>query len=234
MRVQRWSCLLGLLCMPAGVILDEWTASQHPSSTCFVKLNSTIDISCSTSLSDPLGLSLMRRFPEAVNVVYLSLDNGEIAKITQAAQFQNRIRVSPGSKVKNGHNFTVQLSQLGVEDTNLFFCNWTHFENSKFKDLSSTGTVLLVGETDPEEKCESNSMELVLICLLVTVVVVIVVLSIVALVFKCMKFRDVFRPNGEVKPPTETRHRLVIPEQPVHHQPYLITSMSPPGHRTLP
>ncbi|KAM9410883.1 uncharacterized protein ACWYII_025809 isoform 2-T2 [Salvelinus alpinus] len=70
MDVLLWRCVLGLLCTPAVL---TWTVSQSPSAVSLMKVNSSAEILCSTSLPDPTGLYLMGRFHDNRDVLYLSI-----------------------------------------------------------------------------------------------------------------------------------------------------------------
>uniref|UniRef100_A0A3Q1HL30 Immunoglobulin V-set domain-containing protein n=1 Tax=Acanthochromis polyacanthus TaxID=80966 RepID=A0A3Q1HL30_9TELE len=132
-------CLLELEnCLPALF------ASQNPSSVSYKRVNSSAKITCSTSLSDPLGVYLYRRFPSDQDIVYLAFTRRLITKKTINEHFKDRIIVTEDQQITGGNGFTMQLSLLEHEDTNLYYCSWTYFESKRRQTLSSNGTVIIV------------------------------------------------------------------------------------------
>ncbi|XP_008303195.1 uncharacterized protein LOC103374823 [Stegastes partitus] len=226
MKVQWWGCMLGLFCMPAEVILIIWTASQNPASTSYKRVNSSAEITCSTSLSDPMGVYLHRRFHSNKDIVYLSLKGGLITKNTINEDFAGRIVVTPDQQIKGGYGFTMQLSLLELEDTNLYYCSWTYFELSKKQTVSSNGTVIIVSETGPKEQCREPIWDFTLILLSITAFIVVLSLFIAALIWRCRRFKKHFRPGRAAEPPAPDRPQHVCPQQHVQLSPYLITSSS--------
>lgn len=108
-----------------------------------MKVNSSAEITCSTSLPDVLGLYLQRKFHRKSEIVYLSLHQGKVTKNTTAEEFIGRIQVTPNMQGKDGFKFTLRLSLLGLDDTDLYYCRWSHF-NLKKESLISTGTIVIV------------------------------------------------------------------------------------------
>uniref|UniRef100_A0A3P8TU18 Immunoglobulin V-set domain-containing protein n=1 Tax=Amphiprion percula TaxID=161767 RepID=A0A3P8TU18_AMPPE len=119
-------------------------SSQNPSSVSYKRVNSSAEITCSTSLSDPLGVYLYRRFPSDQGIVYLAFTGQEITKTTINEHFKDRVIVTEDQPVRGGNGFTMQLSLLELEDTNLYYCSWTYFESMRRQTLSSNGTVIIV------------------------------------------------------------------------------------------
>ncbi|XP_041829260.1 uncharacterized protein LOC121632136 [Melanotaenia boesemani] len=225
MKAYWWSCVLGLLCMTTEVILNELQAVQKPSTISQVKVNSSVEIMCSTSLPEPLTLSLRRRFEwkKTDNVVYLSLENGAIKKITTDKKFEDRIRISHGPQGHGlKHGFTLQLSLLGLKDTDLYYCHWT-YANSRIVSLTSNGTVIIVRESIPTDHCEDPNLDFTFISLSVTALTVILSFFIGAIIFTCRKFRKQFKPARVERPSRSDRPPHICPRQPPHNCSYLIT-----------
>ncbi|XP_032358020.1 uncharacterized protein LOC116671134 isoform X2 [Etheostoma spectabile] len=170
MKAHWWSCVLGLLCMPASVMLSTWTVSQDPSSISLMRVNSSAKITCSTSLPDPLGLYLQSGFHDIRDIVFLSLENGLVTKNTTDPEFAGRINVAPDQQIREGHGFTLQLSLLGEEDTNVYYCSWRYFksETANIETLPSIGTVIIVKESYPHIQCGDHIWDLLLIAFSVT------------------------------------------------------------------
>ncbi|CAK6982811.1 uncharacterized protein LOC128381577 [Scomber scombrus] len=226
MRAHWWSCMLGLLCLPAEVTLNTWRASQNPSTISVVRVNSSVEITCSTTLPEPMGLYLETRFPNIGNIMFLSLQKGQITKNTTIEEFKDRIQVTRKKQPAGSPEFTMSLSLRGPEDTNLYFCRWTYFESSKRGELSSNGTVIIVTEKDPQEHCRFHFLDLTFITLSVTAFTIISCLAIGALILRCKRFKKDFQPmRVEIKPrPNRPVH--VCPQQRALHSPYLVTSDS--------
>ncbi|CAJ1081143.1 uncharacterized protein LOC117830175 [Xyrichtys novacula] len=224
MRAQRLNCVLGLLCMSAEVILGMGTVSQEPSSISFMRVNSSAEITCSTSTSGALGFSLHRYFKNNEEIVYQNLKNGEVTKTTIKGKFEGRIRVTPAPKIHQGQGFILQLSLLGVEDTDVYFCSWSYLSTNTAipPTQSSKGTVIIVREKDPKEQCKHQMLDLIFIVLSVTAFIVVLLFFIVVLT-KCNRFHAHFRPTR-----AETASRPARPQLDsthfAEHYPYLITS----------
>lgn len=109
-------------------------------------INSSLEIKCSTSLENLSGLSLKRRFLGDELILYLNFDKGVVTKNTTMDKFQNRISMSkeqldPGAR----YTFKLQLSLLGLEDTDLYYCSWAYIdEQYNNVNLESNGTVVIV------------------------------------------------------------------------------------------
>ncbi|KAE8284616.1 hypothetical protein D5F01_LYC17951 [Larimichthys crocea] len=225
MKAHWWSCVLGLLCMPAEVMLSRWTASQEPSSMSLMGINSSVEITCSTSLPDPMGVYLHRGFHGDEDAVYLDLEKGKVEKATVAPEFKGRIDVSSDQQIKDGFRFTFQMSRLELTDTDYYYCRWIFLKTTKLEDLSSSGTVIIVKERNPTaRKCVDDIWELTFIALSVTAFTVVLFLIIGALIMQCKRFRKSFKPARAVSPPRPNRPPHVRTQQRVHHCPYLITS----------
>ncbi|XP_023129177.1 uncharacterized protein LOC111570566 [Amphiprion ocellaris] len=236
MKVHWWSCVLGLLCMPAEVMLSIWTASQNPSSVSYKRVNSSAEITCSTSLSDPLGVYLYRRFPSDQGIVYLAFTGQEITKTTINEHFKDRVIVTEDQPVRGGNGFTMQLSLLELEDTNLYYCSWTYFESMRRQTLSSNGTVIIVRERDPQEPCREPVWDFTLILLSITAFIVVLCLFIAALIWRCRRFKKRFRPGRAAVPPRPARldrPQHICPQQRPQHCPYLITSTTTSDFRGI-
>ncbi|KAM4526292.1 uncharacterized protein V3H82_000706 [Fundulus diaphanus] len=237
MKAKWWSCVLGLLCMPAGVILDPWTAFQSPSSISNVRVNSSLEIRCTTTLESPVGLSLKRHFLKDEQILYLSFGNGDGFKDTKAEKFKNRTgitREQPNQGVK--YSFKLQLSLLGLEDTDLYYCRWTYFDEVTYRhiDLDSNGTVIIVREDGPVTECSNSTVDLTLICLSIAACTTILLIFVGAVMVRCTRFKKRFTPGRPYAPPLPPRPpRPPRPSQPqhpylqqqnVHHCPYMMTS----------
>ena len=133
---KKWYCISSLFFM----YFFSLTVSQDPELIPLMRVNSSAEITCSTSLSNPMGLNLYRQFHGNMKVVYLSLDNGQVTRNTIAPEFEGRIH---HQQMKDGHGFTLQLSLLRQEDTDLYYCSWQYFEKS-LETLQSNGTMIIV------------------------------------------------------------------------------------------
>ncbi|RVE59293.1 hypothetical protein OJAV_G00187100 [Oryzias javanicus] len=161
MNARWWSFLFGLVCVRAEG--TRWTASQSPASIRRVEINSSLEISCSTSLPRVLSLSLHRLFKSDAQIVYLSLNDGEITKQNPRADYVDRVRVT-GERSESEYQVTLRLSELQQDDTDLYYCSWTYTEAYAVEHLRSNGTVLIVGEKRPEPRCQMPPLDLVLVC----------------------------------------------------------------------
>ncbi|XP_029312368.1 uncharacterized protein LOC115024717 isoform X2 [Cottoperca gobio] len=99
-------------------------------SLCRMRVNSSAEIRCSTSLSNPMGLTLQRSFHGKPDVVYLDLKNGTLIKNTTAQEFKGRIHVAADRHTEEGCGFILRLSLLGLEDTGLYFCSWSYMSHT--------------------------------------------------------------------------------------------------------
>ncbi|XP_034717288.1 uncharacterized protein LOC117937423 [Etheostoma cragini] len=229
MKAHWWSCVLGLLCMPANVMLSTWTVSQDPSSISLMRVNSSAKIKCSTSLPEPLGLYLKSGFHDMRDIVFLSMENGLVTKNTTDPEFAGRINVAPDQQIREGYGFTLQLSLLGQEDTNVYYCYWKYFklDTAVIETLPSIGTVIIVKETDPQVQCGDHIWDLTLIAFSVTAFTVLIFLLFRGLVRR-KQFKKNFRPARAGKPPGVNRPQRVCPHQGSQHCPYLVTSVNSP------
>ncbi|KAF1374228.1 hypothetical protein PFLUV_G00247470 [Perca fluviatilis] len=225
MKAHWWNCVLGLLCMPANVMLSTWTVSQDPSSIS-LRVNSSAKITCSTSLPEPMGLSLKRAFHDKRDIVFLSLKNGLVTKYTIVEEFVGRINVAPDQQIRAGYGFTLQLSLLGQEDTDLYYCSWIYFksETANIETLPSNGTIIIVKERDPQEQCRDHIWDLILIAFSVTALIVLSFLF-AGVIVRCKRFKKNFRPARAVKPPRVNRPQHVCVCQ---QCPYLDTYVNNP------
>ncbi|XP_031609205.1 uncharacterized protein LOC116330886 [Oreochromis aureus] len=226
MKAHWWSCVLGLLCMPAEVILDIGKAFQNPSTISFMRVNSSAEIMCTTSLANPMGLYMHRRFHKEQDVVYLDLNEFSVTKDTISNKFKGRINVSPAKQITQElRGFTFQLSLLELEDTNLYYCEWIYTDNKLNKLLmTSNGTVIIVREGGPEEQCTNSILDLTLICSIVIGFTVILFLIIGVLIIRCKRYKKKFRPAVPELPPRSERPRQTCSCH--HHSAYLVTSLS--------
>ncbi|KAM8729486.1 uncharacterized protein AB9X84_026717 [Acanthopagrus schlegelii] len=226
MTAHWWSCLLGLLCMPAEVILSTWTVSQEPVSITQMRVNSSMKITCSTSMYETMGVYLRRSFHGKNDVVFLALENGQVTKDTITENFAGRIHIAKEQQITEGCGFTWELSLLGLDDTDHYYCSWIYFNSEKGNQetRSSNGTIVLVGERDPQEQCSHNIDGLIFIAMSVTAFTAILSLIIGALVVRIKRFKKKFRPARDVRPSRPNRPQHVCHHQTVQHCPYLITS----------
>ncbi|XP_031147015.1 uncharacterized protein LOC116044117 isoform X1 [Sander lucioperca] len=233
MKAHWWNCVLGLLCMPANVMLSTWTGecvfSQDPSSISLMRVNSSAKITCSTSLPEPMGLYLQRAFHDKRDIVFLSLKNGLVTKNTTAAEFVGRINVAPDQQIREGYGFTLQLSLLGQEDTGLYYCSWLYFKSdmANSEKLPSNGTIIIVKEGDPQEQCRDHIWALILIAFFVTAFTVLLFL-LVRVIVRRKRFKKNFRPARAVKPPRVNRPHHICPQRGDQHCTYLDTYVNSP------
>ncbi|XP_043958067.1 uncharacterized protein LOC122822973 [Gambusia affinis] len=240
MKAKWWSSVLALLCMPAEVILSTWTASQSPISISNVWINSSLEIKCSTSLENLSGLSLKRRFLGDELILYLNFDKGVVTKNTTMDKFQNRISMSkeqldPGAR----YTFKLQLSLLGLEDTDLYYCSWAYIdEQYNNVNLESNGTVVIVREGRPAKECSVRTVDLTLICLSIAAFTGVFLMIIGLMIVRCRRFKKNFtpfrgyapplppRPSRPPRPPRPNQPRNIYTQQQqtVDHCPYMMTS----------
>lgn len=218
---------MGLLCMPADVILRSWQVSQEPEATIFKNINSSTKITCSTSLSEPLGVGLYRKFNNS-QIAYLDFNYSQVLKSTIDAEFKGRTDITKEQQMTEGFRFNFQLSMLKQDDTDLYYCRWVFFSSTTFKimTLSSKDTLIIVREEEPQQQCKEHVEDLIFIILSATTAfIAILFVVIAALIVKCKRFKKTFRPARAVKPPRPHRPQHVCPEHSHHHVPYLITSL---------
>ncbi|XP_035469465.2 T-cell antigen CD7 [Scophthalmus maximus] len=227
MKGHLWICVLGLLCMPAEAILQTWTVSQRPLSV-LMRVNSSAEITCSTSLPEPMGLYLRRLFRNGEDVVYLDLKNGRVTKRTTAPEFMGRIEVTPHQQIEAGCGFTLRLSLLGLGDTDLYYCTWSHFKSQMgmLDTQSSNGTLIIVTETDPQEQCKVQIFVVILMSLSVLAFTILLVFFVGALILKCTRLKKHFRPAKAVAPRRPYSPQHVCPQYRSQHSPYMSTTAS--------
>lgn len=111
-----------------------------------MRVNSSAEIVCTTSLASPMGLYMHRRFHKEQDVVYLDLNEFSVTKNTTSNKFKGRINISPAKQIKQElRGFTFRLSLLELEDTNLYYCEWIYTDEKLNKLLmTSNGTVIIV------------------------------------------------------------------------------------------
>lgn len=93
-----------------------------------------------------MGLSLQRRFhrnSEATDVMYLALVEGKVTKVTEAPKFEGRLQHRQSGE---GLGFTLTLSLLRLDDTDLYYCSWNHIDTQTYdiRTYSSSGTIIIV------------------------------------------------------------------------------------------
>lgn len=77
--------------------------------------------------------------------MYLNIVNGEVTSHTTNAKFKGRIHVTRDERIKDRYGFRWQLSPLGVEDTNWYYCQWISYE-SAMDDIKIGTTIIVTGE----------------------------------------------------------------------------------------
>ncbi|XP_011471782.1 uncharacterized protein LOC105353787 [Oryzias latipes] len=224
MKAHWWSCLFGLLWVNAEGA--RWTASQRPASTLRVEINSSLEISCSTSLPNTLGLTLYRSFKASTKIVYLSLDKSGILKQTPDTDFIDRVRVTR-ERSDSEYEVTLQLSKLKEDDTDLYYCTWTYLDVHSVKHLKSNGTVVIVGEKRPEARCQILTLDLVLVCGGITAFVLILCFSAVSFWRgRRGQIKRSFRPTAPPRLERPHRHRSCsCNSHPPQIESYLVTSL---------
>ncbi|XP_029383957.1 uncharacterized protein LOC115060221 [Echeneis naucrates] len=209
MKVCEWSCVFGLLCMPAEVVLQTWTVSQDPHSVSHLSVKSSARITCSTSLSNPVGLYLNRYFDREKDVLYLSLQDGLVTKNVTAPQFRGRIEITP-ERHRSGFTFTLDLDLLVQDDTDLYYCTWSCLtKNHKKESQSSNGTLIIVREWGSQELCNNQIQDLFLIIFIVATSVFLICIA--ALIVRYRKFRRTFRPSRDAIPPRPENLLYICP-----------------------
>ncbi|KAL3046029.1 hypothetical protein OYC64_004106 [Pagothenia borchgrevinki] len=199
MEALGWSCVLGILCLPAEVLLHTWTVSQEPSSTSIKTINSSAEISCSISLSDPVSLRLQRKFHSKTEVSFLHFEKGKIATNTADGVFKKRIHVSERKQLDGGVGVSFKIDLMQLQDTDLYFCTWGYVDKVSVQ-LPTNGTIIIVRE-DPQELCGlgNHIPDLVLIAFSVTAFTVIVLLFTGAMILRHRRKR--FTPGRAAEPP---------------------------------
>ncbi|XP_018617207.1 uncharacterized protein LOC108939975 [Scleropages formosus] len=187
METLQWTCLLGLLSVRAAPSWSETPmVSQSPKAISLLKVHSTAEIRCKSTLHDPVGLYLKRRFSDDKQVLYLSVPK---LLLTFGRGYEHRV-----SMTGKCCNFTFQMSQLMMDDTDGYYCSWTQFD-VKTKEITvykSKETIIIV--RDPNENCSRNStMEGIFFILSLPVLVIVVSVIIGAAVSYCTRTK-VYRP----------------------------------------
>ncbi|XP_054616169.1 uncharacterized protein LOC129171494 [Dunckerocampus dactyliophorus] len=215
MKVGWWSCVLGLFCIPT--VVHTWPVSQNPSQTSVVSVNSSLEITCSTVLPHPVGVYLRRHFRGRRDVLYLSLDKGRLAKSTVCAEFEGRIHITSFTHPDKGHGFTIKLSLLQMEDTDLYNCQWTSFklDTQTEQTILNNDTLIIVRDV---KQC-SNVLDLILIAVNVTVFTVTMAAGGVILRNR-YKFKKHFQPGIQSVPTRMYRIQRVCHHHRGHHDPY--------------
>ncbi|XP_061910962.1 uncharacterized protein LOC133655070 [Entelurus aequoreus] len=215
MEVGWWICALGLLSIPAGV--NTWPVSQNPSRTSVVTVNSFSEITCSTRLPDPVGVLLGRHFRSQRDVLYLSLERGRIAKNTTAAEFEGRIHITPFSHPEQGHGFTIKLSLLQKDDSDMYICQWTFLKSNTWtaKTILSNHSIIAVRDV---EQCH-KALNTILIAMNVMLLTVTMAVGVV-IVRHRYKFKGHFQPWGRSKPTRKFRIQHVCNHERGHNYPH--------------
>ncbi|KAG7232855.1 hypothetical protein INR49_008023 [Caranx melampygus] len=233
MKARWWSYVLGLFLMPTEVILNNWTVSQVPDSVSYMRVNSSAEITCTTSLSNPIGLYLRRYFHHDRDIVYLSLKEGKVTKNVIAPNYGGRVHMTPDKLTESkGSSFMLRLSLLELEDTDMYYCTWSHFstQRSQEETKSSNGTIIIVTKEGPQEPCTDQILDLILISLSVTAFTAVLILLIGVLTVKCKRFKKTFRPARDVERRRPNSSPYICPEC---RPPYMTTSANPLDFRGI-
>lgn len=93
-----------------------------------------------------MGFFLHRYFHGNKDIVHLNLKNGNVTKDNIAPEFTGRIHITPDQQIREGYGFTLRLTPLGLKDTDLYTCRWSHFNSQKSmpESKSSNGTIFIV------------------------------------------------------------------------------------------
>ncbi|XP_017271618.1 uncharacterized protein LOC108235868 [Kryptolebias marmoratus] len=233
MKAHWWSCVLGLFCIPAVVSVS--LVSQSPSSIPYARPNSSVQITCTISQLKPLGLSLHRYFHNKT-IVYLSFENGLNKKTTLDVTMKNRTAITP-SQQGQSLEFTIKLSLLKLDDTDLYYCRWIYFNINEVISLESNGTIVIVRESVPQDQCKGHTVDFALIALSGVALVFTLFFFIGALVVNCRRFKKQFTPAISPRPPRPPRpdrpHHINHPRQTHQRCSYLITSTDIYGFRSI-
>ncbi|KAL7856635.1 hypothetical protein SRHO_G00155340 [Serrasalmus rhombeus] len=161
---------LAVCCTPSLSAKTELPALlQTPAAIVLSKLNSTAELRCSTTLK-PFGLYLKQRYSKPRELLYLSIpDNTK----TISSGFEHRLSVTGECC-----DFTLRLSELQIEDTDGYYCQWAFFEGGGIISYrQDKETVIIVRDGDPEEECNKQRMVhhlLLVISVLITVTMFII------------------------------------------------------------
>lgn len=149
-------------CFSSPTVFVLSTVSQIPSSVSYMAVNSSAEITCTTSLPNPMGLYLRRFFHSERDIVYLSLHKGKVTKNITAPNYGSRVHMGPDQPTEaEGSSFLLRLSLLQLDDTDLYYCSWSHFSKEKEKDetLASNGTVIIVTSKRTHTERDSPSIQ---------------------------------------------------------------------------
>ncbi|KAK7918930.1 hypothetical protein WMY93_010214 [Mugilogobius chulae] len=240
MKASWCSCVLGLLSVAAfqrTFRANAITVTQTPSSLVASLKSSamiTCSITCSITTKDVLGVTLSHRFAEE-NIAYVALSDGKVLRVINATKFEGR--VGPKLEILDGTSLRVNftLSQLRVEDTNLYFCHWVYDIDKK---IASNGTIFIVNDRLPKgTECgdvfEVYDVALFSLCIGSIPVLLFCLLLLVYVLHK--RFRRNFKPSRLVSPPPRRPppHRPLPPRPPSicsstrnEHYHYLSTSVT--------
>lgn len=78
--------------------------------------------------------------------MYLNIENGEVTSRTTNTKFKGRIHVTQDEQIKDRYGFRWQLSLLGVEDTNWYYCQWITYESAMDGIWNGTTIIVTGGE----------------------------------------------------------------------------------------
>ncbi|XP_076856098.1 uncharacterized protein LOC143510533 isoform X2 [Brachyhypopomus gauderio] len=126
--------------------------SQTPMAITLLQ-NSTAELHCSVTSEQPFGLYLKRLYAVKREVLYLSLPS---RKETLHDTVKHRLSVT-GTCC----DFTLRLSQLQVEDTDGYICEWLfHHDHSTAISQPShkqaNETIIIIRDGDPQEDCSKH------------------------------------------------------------------------------
>ncbi|XP_033840589.1 uncharacterized protein LOC117387249 [Periophthalmus magnuspinnatus] len=228
MRALWCSCVLGLLCLPVHQGMENTViGTQIPSSTTEMRVNSSVNIMCSITSKSVLGLSLDRRFNPG-NVVYLFLNSGQIGKKT-ITRYKGRAdaRVVLSSETDLKINFS--LSQLQVDDTDLYFCRWKYYSN-KSETFETNGSIIIINDRIPKKvqaECGGNFLDdVVLVSLSVMSIPFVICILVFSAFLLHKRFQKKFTPSRPANNLSQSGRQHICPRplNPSYH--YLSTSVS--------
>ncbi|XP_048869290.1 uncharacterized protein LOC125741868 isoform X1 [Brienomyrus brachyistius] len=191
MESLHWIYLLGFFSIQAVCSWSEQNlVLQSPKAISLMKVNSTANIRCYSTMHNLVGLYLKRRFYGNTDIIYVSLSN---MKININKMYQHRHSVTGQCC-----DFTFHLSQLTVEDSDSYYCNWTQINTQKMDAVTyqSEDTIIIVRERDPKEDCKRNvTMYRILILLGFTGLVIIVCVLIGVMLWCCTRTKRTYSPK---------------------------------------
>ncbi|XP_066518708.1 uncharacterized protein [Hoplias malabaricus] len=153
---------------------------QNPPAIVLSKLNSSAELTCSTT-HRPSSLSLKQRYFSSRELLYIHMEDD---KMTFNKDFKHRLSVT-----RHGFNFTLHLSQLQIQDTDSYYCEWV-VVNSTMSDFiykQANETVIIVRDGDPEEECQKRLKSrhvLLSISVLITVTMFIICIGLITWRFR--------------------------------------------------